>query len=68
MGGKKQKIGVALDEEMVERLDKIVEKLDHMNTSRSEAINSILAAFFQGNMDHVEMVSKFTTKKRKGKL
>ena len=49
MDVKKIKIGIAVDKDVLEKLDKIANASAYLDTSRSEIINVILRAFFKSN-------------------
>jgi len=46
MKGVKIKVGFAIDEEIIKELDSAAESSRDLQTSRSELVNAILAAFF----------------------
>ena len=64
----KMKFGVAVDEEIVREVDKLVDECDDLGVSRSEIVEAILTAFVQSETNHVERVRKIIIRKRKGTL
>ena len=64
----KVKVGVSLYGEILREIDAIVESSKHMNVSRSQVIESILAAFLKSPFDHAEKVRGLVVVRRKGLL
>jgi len=64
----KMKFGVAVDEEIVREVDKLVDECDDLGVSRSEIVEAILTAFVQSETNHVERVREIIIRKRKGTL
>jgi metal-responsive CopG/Arc/MetJ family transcriptional regulator len=64
----KEKFGVAVDEEIVREVDKLVAECDDLGASRSEIVEAILTAFVQSETNHAEQVRKIIIRKRKGTL
>jgi metal-responsive CopG/Arc/MetJ family transcriptional regulator len=64
----KEKFGVAVDEETVQEVDKLVAECNDLGASRSEIVEAILTAFVQSETNHVERVRKISIRKRKGTL
>ena len=64
----KEKFGVAVDEEIVREVDKLVAECDDLGASRSEIVEAILTAFVQSETNHAERVRKIIIQKRKGTL
>ncbi|KXA93871.1 transposase [candidate division MSBL1 archaeon SCGC-AAA259M10] len=64
----KTSFGIRTDEDLAKNLDKIVEESDDLNVSRSEAVESILMAYFKSDTDHVKKVRELVIRKRKGKI
>ncbi|KXB00745.1 transposase [candidate division MSBL1 archaeon SCGC-AAA259O05] len=62
------KFGVTIDEELRKELDKIVGESEDLDLSRSEVVETILAAFFKSSVDHTKKARELIIKKRKGKL
>jgi len=52
----KEKFGVAVDEEIVQKVDELVAECDDLGASRSEIVDAILTAFVQSETDHVKQV------------
>jgi len=61
----KVKVGVSLDGEILREIDAIVESSKHMNISRSQVIESILAAFLKSPFDHGEKVRELVVRRRR---
>jgi metal-responsive CopG/Arc/MetJ family transcriptional regulator len=64
----KAKFGIAVDEEIVQEVDKLVAECDDLGASRSEIVEAILTAFIQSDSDHAKQVRKVIIRKRKGTL
>jgi len=64
----KAKFGIAVDEEIVQEVDKLVAECDDLGASRSEIVEAILTAFIQSNSDHAKQVREVIIRKRKGTL
>ena len=64
----KAKIGVSLEKEILAEFDTIVEPSKHFNISRSQAIESILAAFLKSPFDHAEKVKDLVLRRRRDLL
>ncbi len=64
----KTKFGVAVDEEIVEKVDELVAECDDLGASRSEIVEAILTAFVQSESDHSERVREIIIRKRKATL
>jgi len=64
----KVKVGVSLDREILREIDAIVESSKHMNISRSQVIEAILAAFLKSPFDHAEKVRGLAVRRRVGLL
>lgn len=64
----KVKVGFAVDEEIVEKLDSIVERSRYLQTSRSELADAILAAFFKAQEKPLETGRRLIILRRKGKI
>ena len=62
----KEKFGVAVDEEIVQEVDKLVAECDDLGASRSEIVEAILAAFVQTESNHAEQVREIIIRNRKG--
>jgi len=54
----KIKVGFAIDEEIIKDLDSVVESSRDLQTSRSELVDAILAAFFNSQESPVEKARK----------
>ena len=65
---KKIKVGIALDEDIVEKLDEIAGTSTYLNTSRSEIIHVILRAFFKSDMNQTEKARELIIRYRKDLL
>jgi metal-responsive CopG/Arc/MetJ family transcriptional regulator len=59
---------LSLDREILREIDAIVESSRHMNISRSQVIESILAAFLKSPFDHGEKVRDLVVKRRREPL
>ena len=68
MDVKKIKIGIAVDKDVLEKLDKIVNASAFLDTSRSEIINVILRAFFKSNVNQTEKARELVIRYRKDLL
>jgi len=64
----KVKVGFAVDEEIVKRLDSVVESSRDLQTSRSELADAILAAFFKAQEKPLEKGRRLIILRRKGKI
>jgi metal-responsive CopG/Arc/MetJ family transcriptional regulator len=64
----KTKFGVAVDEEIVEKVDELVAECDDLGANRSEIVEAILTAFVQSESDHAERVREIIIRKRKATL
>ncbi|MEF8786333.1 MAG: hypothetical protein V5A45_10405 [Haloarculaceae archaeon] len=64
----KEKFGVAVDEEIVQEVDKLVAECADLGASRSEIVEAILTAFVQSESNHAEQVREIIIRKRKGTL
>lgn len=67
-GRKKIKIGIAVDKDVVEKLDEIASSSTYLDTSRSEIINVILRAFFKSNVNQTEKARELVIRYRKDLL
>jgi metal-responsive CopG/Arc/MetJ family transcriptional regulator len=68
MDVKKMKIGIAVDKDVLEKLDKIANASTYLDTSRSEIINVILRAFFKSNVNQTEKARELVIRYRKDLL
>ncbi|MCJ7697274.1 MAG: ribbon-helix-helix domain-containing protein [Thermoplasmata archaeon] len=68
MDVKKIKIGIAVDKDVLEKLDKIANASAYLDTSRSEIINVILRAFFKSNVNQTEKARELVIRYRKDLL
>ena len=68
MDVKKIKIGIAVDKDVLEKLDKIANVSAYLDTSRSEIINVILRAFFKSNVNQTEKARELVIRYRKDLL
>jgi len=66
MKGAKIKVGFAVKEEIVKELDSVAKCSKDLNTSRSELVDAILAAFFNKQEKPVEKARKLLIMRRKG--
>lgn len=57
----KEKFGIAVDEEIVQEVDKLVAECN-------ELVEAILTAFIQSDSNHAEQVREIIIRKRKGTL
>jgi metal-responsive CopG/Arc/MetJ family transcriptional regulator len=64
----KEKFGVAVDEEIVQKVDELVAESVDIGASRSEIVEAILTAFVQSESNHAERVREIIIRKRKGTL
>jgi len=64
----KVKVGFSIDEEIVKQLDSVVESSGYLQTSRSELVDAILAAFFKGQEKPLEKGRRLIILRRKGKI
>jgi metal-responsive CopG/Arc/MetJ family transcriptional regulator len=65
---KRISLGIRLKDDLVDKLDKMVNHLDHINPTRSELIESIITAFFKSEFDHIEKGRELILTKRKDKI
>jgi len=68
MDVKKIKIGIAVDKDIVEKLDEIASSSKYLDTSRSEIINVILRAFFKSDVNQTEKARELVIRYRKDLL
>jgi metal-responsive CopG/Arc/MetJ family transcriptional regulator len=68
MDMKKIKIGIAVDSDVVEKLDEIASSSTYLDTSRSEIINVILRAFFKSDVNQTEKARELVIRYRKDLL
>jgi metal-responsive CopG/Arc/MetJ family transcriptional regulator len=61
----KEKFGVAVDEEIVRKIDELVAECDDLGVSHSEIVEAILTAFVQSESNHAERVREIIIRKRK---
>ena len=64
----KEKLGVAVGEEIVREADELVAESADLGASRSEIVEAILTAFVQSESNHAERVREIIIRKRKGTL
>ena len=62
---KKVKAGIALDRDILQKLDGIVNSSAHLSMSRSEVINVILRAFFRSDINHTKKTRVLVIRYRK---
>ena len=60
--------GVSVAEELVEELDELTDECVNLQASRSEAVEAILTAYFQSDVDHEARVRELIIRRRKGTL
>ena len=65
---RKEKFGVAVDEEIVQEVDELVAESADLGASRSEIVEAILTAFVQSESNHAKRVREIIIRKRKGTL
>jgi len=63
----KTSFGIRIPDELVSRVDLVVEESRYLNISRSEVIEVILLDYFNSN-DGVENIRRLIIKKREGRL
>jgi metal-responsive CopG/Arc/MetJ family transcriptional regulator len=68
MDNKKMKIGIALNKDLVEKLDEITSTSNYLDTSRSEIINVILRVFFRSDVNQTEKARELVIRYRKDLL
>ena len=68
MDVKKIKLGIAVDKDVLEKLDEIANVSTYLDTSRSEIINVILRAFFKSNVNQTEKARELVIRCRKDLL
>ena len=68
MDVKKIKLGIAVDKDVLEKLDEIASASTYLDTSRSEIINVILRAFFKSDMNQTEKARELVIRYRKDLL
>jgi len=61
----KEKFGIAVDEEIVQKVDELVAECDDFGASRSEIVEAILTAFML-TLDHAQQVREIIIRKQKG--
>lgn len=62
---KRLKIGIAVDNDVLEKLDEIANVSTYLDTSRSEIINVILRAFFKSDVNQTEKARELVIRYRK---
>jgi metal-responsive CopG/Arc/MetJ family transcriptional regulator len=60
--------GVSISDELVEELDELTNQCVDLRASRSEVVEAILTAYFQGDIDHEARVRELIIRRRKGTL
>lgn len=60
--------GVSIADELVEELDDLTKQCVDLQASRSEVIEAILTAYFQGDINHEARVRELIIRRRKGTL
>ena len=68
MDVKKIKVGIAVDKDVLEKLDEIANASTYLDTSRSEIINVILRAFFKSDVHQIEKARELVIRYRKDLL
>ena len=68
MDVKKIKLGIAVDKDVLEKLDEIANASTYLDTSRSEIINVILRAFFKSDVNQTEKARELVIRYRKDLL
>jgi metal-responsive CopG/Arc/MetJ family transcriptional regulator len=68
MDMKKIKLGIAIDKDVLEKLNEISHTSTYLDTSRSEIINVILRAFFKSDIDQTEKARELVIRCRKDLL
>ena len=64
----KEKFGIAVDDEINDELDELVDKCDDLNASRSEVVEASLTAYLRADTDQIKRVRELVIRRRKGKL
>lgn len=64
----KIKFGVAMDKDLIKKLDNIVNESQYLNVSRSEVVEAIIAAYFKSDARHLEKARELVIMKRKGNI
>jgi len=64
----KENFGVAITEEIVRKIDELLDECEDLRASRSEIVEAILTAYIQSDTDHVEQVRELIIRRRKGTL
>lgn len=65
----KAKFGIAVEEELVQQIDELVDECEDLRTSRSEIMEALLVAYLTSeDIDHGEQVRELVTQHRKGIL
>ena len=60
--------GASIADDLVEELDELTDQCIDLQASRSEVVEAILTAYFQGDIDHEERVRELIICRRKGTL
>jgi metal-responsive CopG/Arc/MetJ family transcriptional regulator len=60
--------GVSIADELVEELNELTEQCIDLQATRSEVVEAILAAYFQGDIDHEARIRKLIIRRRGGTL
>jgi metal-responsive CopG/Arc/MetJ family transcriptional regulator len=64
----KEKFGISVDDDIVQKIDELADECDDLQASRSEIIEAILTAYLRSDADHVERVRELIIRRRKGTL
>ncbi|KXA89461.1 hypothetical protein AKJ57_05305 [candidate division MSBL1 archaeon SCGC-AAA259A05] len=67
MSERKTSFGIRIGEDSAKELDKVVEKSEYLDVSKSEVVEAILMAYFEPDTNHVEKARELIIRKRKGK-
>jgi len=64
----KTSFGIRIEDELLEKIDRIVSRSKYLQTSRSEVVETILTYYFKSNHANEEWTRRLIIKKREGKL
>jgi metal-responsive CopG/Arc/MetJ family transcriptional regulator len=64
----REKFGVALPEELVAKLEELVDECADLGARGSAIVEAILTAYFESDVDHAARVREVIIRRRKGDL
>lgn len=64
----KTKFGASIDDEIVHKIDELVEECADLGVSRSEIVEAVLTAYLKSDADHESRVRELIIRRQKGRL